>query len=144
MNCVYMNLLLINTMTYHEILWPWLIDLLRFYVPLKNFSLIWKCHHCRWRAVKFRLMLGTQGLWAGRDLYRATPAVTRGLGFFSLIRRTAPFNRLLRFAKGCGRPILTLILMGTMTLTFDHENNRHLLIMVGILFVLSSWSLLFI
>jgi hypothetical protein len=26
-------------------------------------------------------MLGTQGLWAGRDLYRATPAMTRGLGF---------------------------------------------------------------
>jgi hypothetical protein len=26
-------------------------------------------------------MLGAQGLGAGRDLYRATPAVTRGLGF---------------------------------------------------------------
>jgi hypothetical protein len=24
-----------------------LIDYLRFYVPLKNFSLIWRCHHCR-------------------------------------------------------------------------------------------------
>jgi hypothetical protein len=23
---------------------------LRFYVPLKNFSLIWRRHHCRWRA----------------------------------------------------------------------------------------------
>jgi hypothetical protein len=30
-------------------------------------------HHCRWRAAKFRPMLGAQGLWAGRDLYRATP-----------------------------------------------------------------------
>jgi hypothetical protein len=28
----------------------------------------------RWRAAKFRPMLGAQGLWVGRDLYRATPA----------------------------------------------------------------------
>jgi hypothetical protein len=57
-----------------------LIDYLRFYVPLKNFSLIWRRHHCRWRATKFRPLLGAQGLGAGRDLYRATPAVTRDLG----------------------------------------------------------------
>jgi hypothetical protein len=59
----------------------WLIDYLRFYVPLKNISLIWRRHHYRWRAAKFRPMLGAQGLWAGNDLYRATPAVTRDLGF---------------------------------------------------------------
>jgi hypothetical protein len=47
------------------------------------------------------------GLWAGRDLYRATPAVTRDLGFSSLIRRTAPFSRLLRHTRGCGGSILT-------------------------------------
>jgi hypothetical protein len=68
----------------------WLIDYLLFYVPLKNTSLIWRRHHCRWKAAKFRPMLGAQGLWAGRDLYLATPAVTRDLGFSSLIRRTAP------------------------------------------------------
>jgi hypothetical protein len=55
----------------------WLIEYLLFYVPLKNFSLYMATHHCRWRAAKFRPMLGAQGLWAGRDLYRATPAVTR-------------------------------------------------------------------
>jgi hypothetical protein len=60
----------------------WLIDYLRFYVPFKNFSLIWKRHHCQWRPAKLRPMLGAQGLWAGRDLYRATPTVTRDLGFF--------------------------------------------------------------
>jgi hypothetical protein len=38
---------------------------LRFYVPLKNFSLIWGRHHCWWRAAKFRPMLGAHGLWAG-------------------------------------------------------------------------------
>jgi hypothetical protein len=54
-------------------------------------------------------MLGAQCLWAGRDLYRATPAVTRDLGFSGLIRRTAPFNSLLRHAWGCRWPILTRI-----------------------------------
>jgi hypothetical protein len=62
----------------------WLTDYLQFYVPLKNFSLLWRRHQCRWRAEKFRPMLGVQGLWAGRDLYRATPAATRDLGFSSL------------------------------------------------------------
>jgi hypothetical protein len=90
----------------------WLIDYLLFYVPIKNISLIWRCHHCRWRAAKFRPMLGAQGLWAGRDLYRVTPAVTRGLGFSGLIRRTAPISRLLRHTRGCGGPILTRILTG--------------------------------
>jgi hypothetical protein len=90
----------------------WLIDYLRFYVPLKNFSLIWRRHHCPWRAAKFRPMLGAQGLWAGRDLYRATSAVTRDLGFFGLIRRTASFSRLLRHTRGCGESILTRILTG--------------------------------
>jgi hypothetical protein len=69
-----------------------LIDYLRFYVPLKNFSLIWRRHHCRWRAANFRPVLGAQGLWAGRNYYRATPAVTRDLGFSDLIRRTGPFS----------------------------------------------------
>jgi hypothetical protein len=67
----------------------WLIDYLLFYVPLKNFSLIWRRDHCRWRVAKFRPMLGAQGLWAGRDLYRATPTVTRDLSFF----RSHPKNR---------------------------------------------------
>jgi hypothetical protein len=83
------------------------IDYLRFYVPLKNFSLIWRRHYCRWRAAKFRPLLGAQGLWAGRDLYRATPSLTRDLGFSGLIRRTAPFSRLLRHTRGCGGSILT-------------------------------------
>jgi hypothetical protein len=90
----------------------WLIDYLRFYVPLKNFSLIWRRHHCRWRAAQFRPMIGAQGLWAGMDLYRAKPAVTRDLGFSGLIRRTVPFSRLSRHTRGCGWSILTRILTG--------------------------------
>jgi hypothetical protein len=85
------------------------------YVPLKNFSLIWRRHHCRWRAAKFRSMVDAQGLWEGRDFYRATTAVTRNLSFSGLIRRIAQFSRLLRHTKGCGGSILTRILTGHMT-----------------------------
>jgi hypothetical protein len=89
-----------------------IIDYLLFYVPLKNISFIWRRHHCRWRAAKFRPMLGAQGLWAGRDLYRATPALTCDLCFSGFIRRTAPFSRLLQYAWGCGGSILTRVLTG--------------------------------
>jgi hypothetical protein len=69
----------------------------------------WRRHHCRWRATKFRPMLVAEGLWAGRDLYRATPTVTRDLGFFGLIRTTAPFSRLFGHARGCWGLHLTWI-----------------------------------
>jgi hypothetical protein len=67
----------------------------------------WRRYYCQWRAEKFRPMFGAQGLWAGRHLYRATPAVTRGLGFSSLIQRTAPFSRLLWHARRLWEPVLT-------------------------------------
>jgi hypothetical protein len=85
---------------------------LLFCVMHNNISFVWICHHYRWRATKFRLMLGAWGFWAGRDLYRATPALTRALGFSSLIRRTAPLSRLSRYTRVCGGPILTRIAMG--------------------------------
>jgi hypothetical protein len=74
------------------------------------FHYIWRGHHCQWRAAKFRPMLGAHGLWAGSDLYRATHAVTWDLSFSGLIRRTAPFSRLLRHAWGCREPILIRII----------------------------------
>jgi hypothetical protein len=63
-------------------------------------------------------MLGAQGLWAGRDLYHATPTATRDLGFSGLIRRTAPFSRFLRHTRGCGGSILTRILTESKEMTF--------------------------
>jgi hypothetical protein len=87
-------------------------------VPLKNFSLIWRRCHCRWRAAKFSPMLGVQGLWAGKDLSRTTPAVTRVFGFSGLIQRTAPFNRLLQHTRGSGRPIFIRILT-------EYDHFRH-------------------
>jgi hypothetical protein len=95
--------------------------ILRFYVPLKNISLMWRRHHCRWRAAKCRPMLGAQGLLAGRDLYHATPTVTRDFGFSGLIRRTVPFSRLLRHTRGCGGSILTRILTGDITFKITFE-----------------------
>jgi hypothetical protein len=63
------------------------------------------------------------GLWAGRDLYHATPTVTRDLGFSGLILRTTPFSRLLRHTRGYGGSILTRILTGfliwTSAITFS-------------------------
>jgi hypothetical protein len=96
----------------------WLINYSFIYVPLKNIPFIWTRHHYRWRATKFRPMFGAKGLWAGRDLYRATPAVTRGLGLSGPIRKTATFSRLLRHTRGCGVSILTRILTGPHLVAF--------------------------
>jgi hypothetical protein len=82
------------------------------YIKVKNISIIWRRYYCRWRAAKFRPMLSALGLWAGRNLYRATPSVTRDLGLSDLIQRTAPCSRLLRHAKGCWGSTLTRILTG--------------------------------
>ena len=40
------------------------------------------------------------GIWAGRDLYRAKPVMTRDLGLHGLIRKTGPFSCVFRQAKG--------------------------------------------
>jgi hypothetical protein len=50
------------------------------------------------------------GLLAGRIFFPTTPAVTQGLSISGLVRRTAPFSRLLRPKRGCGGSILTRIL----------------------------------
>jgi hypothetical protein len=65
-----------------------------FYVSLKNISRTWRRHHCRWRAAKFRPMLNAHGLSLSCD----TCCNTRP-GFSGLIRRTAPFSRLLSHIK---------------------------------------------
>jgi hypothetical protein len=101
-----------------------LIDYFPFYVPLKNFSLRWRRHHCWWRAEKFRPLLGAQGLWAGKYLYRATPTVKRDLAFCGLIRRTAPFIRLLRHAWGCIWPFLTWVLTGHQSINRVYLSDR--------------------
>jgi hypothetical protein len=68
-------------------------------------------------------------------LYRATPAVTRGLGFSSLIIRTFSINCFLRLAKGCRGPILTWILTGSHSVaSYDTRVDTE-----GLFFPGSSW-----
>jgi hypothetical protein len=89
-----------------------------FYVLLKNISLIWRRHHYRWRAAKFRPMLRAfkQG---GIFIVPHLAAVTQDLGFSGLIRKTAPFNRLLRLTRGSWGPILTRILTGCQKISLN-------------------------
>jgi hypothetical protein len=47
------------------------------------------------------------------------------LGFSSLIRRTAPFSRLLRHTWGCGGSILTRILTGIPVFWIQDSNTRE-------------------
>jgi hypothetical protein len=69
------------------------LDYLRFYVPLQNFSLIWRCHPEGLQNLGLcsALRAFEKG---GIDIYCATPAVTWGSVFSCLIRRTALFSRL--------------------------------------------------
>jgi hypothetical protein len=69
-------------------------------VTLKNFSLVWRHYHCRWRVQKLDLCSALRAFEQVGDLHHVTPAATRSLDFSSLIRRPAPFSHLLRLAKG--------------------------------------------
>ena len=53
------------------------------------FQLSGGCHHYRWLGCKFRPMLGAQGLWAGRNLYRANTYCDTGPQF----KRSHPKDR---------------------------------------------------
>ena len=53
-------------------------DCILFNVLLENIALMWLRHLCRFRAAKFRHLLGACGLsnWEEVDLYRVPPAGT--------------------------------------------------------------------
>jgi hypothetical protein len=105
----------------------WLIDWLIDYCFTFRSRIfhIWKRHHCRWRAAKFRLMLGAQGLRAGEGYL--SPVVIRGFGSSGLIRMTAPFSRLLRHARGCWGPII--VVGNTLSWFFNRWNIFALFLM---------------
>jgi hypothetical protein len=69
---------------------------------------------------------------SGRDLYRATTDVIRGLQFSGFIRRTSLFSRLLRHTKGCGECILTTILTGSHSVaSYDTQGDAEDLFFPG-------------
>ena len=59
---------------------------MQFFSYLATVAITGDCRHYRWQGCKFRPMLGTQGLWAGR--YRSTPTVRQDPGFYVLIQKT--------------------------------------------------------
>ena len=59
------------------------------FVPLENIAFIWS------RCYIAGEELQNLGRSSGKDLYRATPALTRSLGFCGLTHRTKLFSRLL-------------------------------------------------
>jgi hypothetical protein len=69
---------------------------------------------------KFRHLVGAQGLWAGRDLYRSTPAVKWDLHFPGLILRTVWFS--------CLFPDGILCWMNVESTLNEHLNQNLILI----------------
>jgi hypothetical protein len=100
---------------------------LLFYVPLKNFSLIWRRHYYQWRAQNLRPMLGAQGLWAGRDLYIMPHLLWHRASVF-LVSSEGPPHSVVSYDTlgGCRGSILTRILMGKnfLTCSWRRYNNR--------------------
>jgi hypothetical protein len=106
-----------------------LIDYLLFYVPLKNFSRIWRHHHYQWRAVKSRPMFGAQGLWAGRD-FQFVPHLLQlqDLNFYCLIWSTIPFNHLLQLvSRECGGLIVIRIIRGPHSIASSMTHKLQML-----------------
>ena len=88
----------------------WLIDYIVFYVMIKNISIIWTGDVTITGEGQQNLGLCSV-LKAFEQEDRATPAATWSLGLSGLIRRSAPFNRLLRHTREYGGSILTRILL---------------------------------
>jgi hypothetical protein len=64
---------------------------------------------CIFRTIFHYFNPSLYSFWTGRNLSRATHAVKWGLSFSGLIRRTAPFSRLLQLERECVGLIVTRI-----------------------------------
>jgi hypothetical protein len=127
-------------MNLHELL-IYLFIIYCFTSPSRIFHFnIWRRRYCRWKAANFRPMLGAQGHWAGRGLYRATLVVTRSLDFSDLIR-TFQFSRLVRHTRKCGGLVLTRIFAGPHSVaSYDTQEDAEDLFLPGSL-LLKTWIL---
>jgi hypothetical protein len=101
-----------------------LIHHLLFYVSLENLSFIWRRHHCRWRAPKFRPMLSA--FWQG-GIFIVPHLLWHGTSIFPVLSEgPPPFSRCFRHSRGCWWPILTRILMGPHSFaSLDTQKNAH-------------------
>ena len=73
---------------------------------LVNYSASFNLQHCLYYRHTFPLN------WAERGLYHSTPAVTRDIAWWVLIRRTVAISTPLKTGKGFWRPRLTWISTG--------------------------------
>ena len=69
------------------------------FCPAWDISLIWRRHRCRRRTAKLRPMSHAYSLWKGREVYRATTAVTLFVRFCGLYE--GPPNLLAFNVKQC-------------------------------------------
>jgi hypothetical protein len=92
----------------------WVIDCLLFYVPLKNFSLMWRRHHCQWRAIKISLCFEQGGIFIVSHLLWHRTSVFPVSSEGPL--QSLAISRLLRHAWGCKGPNLTPIFTGSLYL----------------------------
>jgi hypothetical protein len=63
---------------------------LLYYVSVKNFSLVWRRHHCSWRAAEFTPMFSAQGLWAGRMFFTVPHLLWHGALVFLVLFESLP------------------------------------------------------
>jgi hypothetical protein len=81
--------------------------------PAHDFSLTRKRHPCRWKAAKLGHARGSVRAFEQGQVFIVPHLLRHRASVFSgLIRRTAPFSRLLRYTKGSGRSILIRIFTG--------------------------------
>jgi hypothetical protein len=113
---------------YFDLMHDWMIDYLRFYVALKIFLLIWRHHHCRWRAKNLGLCSAIRAFEQG-EIFIVPHLLWHGTSVFPVSSvYTSPFSRLLRHTMGCGGSILTWILTGWHLLKPAKKTHTHALI----------------
>jgi hypothetical protein len=90
------------------------------------------------KGCKIKAYLGAQGLWAGRDLYRATPSIRHRASICPVSFE----RRLLRPARRCWGPIITQSLTGPYSVYLTTPNfmgeNSCLFIATRAIFQLSG------
>lgn len=79
-----------TSITWHVTCIYWLVSCILFNSRSKIQIEMSPCYRCR--AAECRHFLDVYGLWAGRDVYGATPATSQANAFWDLIRRTIQFN----------------------------------------------------
>jgi hypothetical protein len=96
---------------------PFFVDCVLFYFLLKYLSLTWRCHHCQYRAAKFRHVLGSYALWIKNNLYGATTAVKQDLRFCSLVHIEQIITR------GPGAILLTWVILPNISHIFTFTES---------------------